>query len=242
MKNGKFRIKKRFKVLFVLIIAILVYLSISALYSRIFYRDVEKITVEEIKFKNDKLKISLNKANPNAILVDGEGRYYHKGLYLTDNKFKEIKYTSKGSAAWGCYMHSNLSKGQRRNGLDCSGFTTWALYNGGFDPGDIGAHGKSDDYDLNSLDKEKTLTKKLSLSGKIKAGDLLGEVTRTDGHSAMVVGIDKNYYYVAEELWEYPLGLNINKYKKETFHNHFETVNLMDSYYKKQGKYTDMWY
>ena len=72
--------------------------------------------------------------------------------------------------------------------------------------------------------------------------DLLGEVTVSEGHSALVVGIDNDYYYVAESLWISPLGVNINKYKKGDVHKYFETVNLMDSYYKKQGNYTAMWY
>lgn len=176
------------------------------------------------------------------LIADGEGRFYHNGLYLTSSKYKEIKKVVKGPKPWGCYMYSKPSKGMRRNGLDCSGFTTWALHNGGFDPKDLPARGKNAEYDLNSLGKEKVLTYDLSISNKIKAGDFLGEVSSSEGHSAIIVGIDKNYYYVAESLWHFPLGVNINKYKKENLYKNFETVNLMDSYYKKDGKYSNMWY
>ena len=72
--------------------------------------------------------------------IDGEGRYYKKGLYLSEDKFATIKKSSRGKPAiWGNTL-LELSTGKyRKNGLDCSGFVTWALYNGGFDPGDIGA-------------------------------------------------------------------------------------------------------
>ena len=130
----------------------------------------------------------------------------------------------------------------RANGLDCSGFTTWVLYNGGFDIGDFGAHGKRDERDLNSFGDEVKLTYDVSVSDKIKAGDLLGEVSVSEGHSAIVVGVDKNNYYVAESLWISPLGVNINTYRKSSLYKHFETVNLMDSYYKKDGNYSAMWY
>lgn len=175
--------------------------------------------------------------------VDGEGRYYHKGLYLSYEKTKDIKYSLKGPAPWGCSIYSNPSKGNRQNGLDCSGFTTWVVYNGGFDIEDLGAYGGSKNYkNLNDVGEEHKLTKELALSNRIKAGDLLGEVSVSEGHSAIVVGIDKDYYYIGESLWISPYGVNINKYKKEELHKYFETVNLMDSFYKNDGNYTSMWY
>lgn len=176
--------------------------------------------------------------------VDGEGRFYHKGLYLTSSKFDvlDYNYVDKGPAVWGCSMYSRPSKGMRSNGLDCSGFTTWVVYNGGFDIEDLAAHGgDSSIYNLNDIGKEVLLTDEIAMSGKIKAGDLLGEVTVSEGHSAIVVGVDKNNYYVAESLWISPLGVNINTYKKSELADYFETVNLMDDYYKKQGNYTAMW-
>ena len=180
---------------------------------------------------------------PYSLVVDGEGRYYHKGLYLSEDKYADIKPSYKGPAMWGCSIYSKPSKGNRSNGLDCSGFTTWAVLNGGFDIGDLAAHAGNDAaQNLNDYGKEVQLTQEVAMSNKIKAGDLLGEVTVSEGHSALVVGVDDDYYYVAESLWISPLGVNINKYKKSEFHKHFETVNLMDKYYKKQGNYTAMWY
>lgn len=173
--------------------------------------------------------------------IDGEGRFYHKGLYLTKDKYSVISRSDKGPNPWGCMIYSRPSKGMRANGLDCSGFTTWALYNGGFDVGDLGARSIYPSYDLNSFGEEVRLTKEISFSDKIKAGDLLGEVSSSEGHSAIVVGVDKDNYYVAESLWIRPLGLNINTYSRNELYKSFETVNLMDSYYKKDGNYTSMW-
>lgn len=175
--------------------------------------------------------------------VDGEGRFYHKGLYLDDSKFEQLEYIDKGPNPWGCMIYSRPSKGMRTNGLDCSGFTTWAIYNGGFDIEDLGAFGgDSSIYNLNEVGEEVALTREVALSGKIKAGDLLGEVSVSEGHSALVIGVDSNNYYVAESLWISPLGLNVNTYKKSELSNYFETVNLMDGYYEKNGNYTAMWY
>ena len=175
--------------------------------------------------------------------VDGEGRYYHKGLYLSESKFSSIEASDKGPAIWGCPLYSRPAKATRNNGLDCSGFTTWVVLNGGFDIGDLPANSGGDSSnDLNGVGEEVQLTYEVAMSDKIKAGDLLGEVTKSEGHSAIVVGVDDDNYYVAEALWISPLGVNINTYSKETFADNFETVNLMDSYYKKQGNYTDMWY
>ena len=83
--------------------------------------------------------------------ADGEGRYYHKGLYLSEDKFKDIKVSYKGPAIWGCPLtnlqdHNRYKPGAKMpNGLDCSGFVTWSLYNSGLDVGDIGA-GINDKY------------------------------------------------------------------------------------------------
>lgn len=78
--------------------------------------------------------------------VDGEGRYYHKGLYLDTSKYKDIEASLFGSAMWNCKLMSyeddppNFVSGVKYpNGLDCSGFVTWALFNGRFDIGDRGA-------------------------------------------------------------------------------------------------------
>ena len=70
-------------------------------------------------------------------IVDGEGRYYKRGLYLADSKFEGISSTWKGPAIWGCPLmnleddpESSYYPGQMRgNGLDCSGFIRYASKN-----------------------------------------------------------------------------------------------------------------
>lgn len=36
--------------------------------------------------------------------IDGEGRYYHKGLYLSEDKYKDIGPRKDGPAMWGCNL------------------------------------------------------------------------------------------------------------------------------------------
>lgn len=170
--------------------------------------------------------------------VDGEGRYHHKGLYLSIDKYETIKGSLLGPKMWGCKM-TNLEPDEPffirgvkyPNGLDCSGFVTWALLNGGFDVGDIGA------YQLPTIGKLKVLTKKIINSDTIKVGDLLN----FKGHIALIVGIDNDNFYVAESLNNLG-GLVVKKYSKTKISNTFTYVILMDKVYKNDGNITNMWY
>ena len=170
--------------------------------------------------------------------VDGEGRYYHKGLYLSIDKYEAIKGSLLGPKMWGCKM-TNLEPDEPffirgvkyPNGLDCSGFVTWALLNGGFDIGDIGA------YQLPTIGELKTLSKQLINSNTIKVGDLFN----FKGHIALLVGIDNDNFYVAESLNDIG-GLVIKTYSKSKITNTFKYVILMDKVYKNDGNITNMWY
>lgn len=174
--------------------------------------------------------------------VDGEGRYYHTGLYLNNSRTKNITNISTGPASWGCKMYNNPAKRDMRNGLDCSGFVSWALLNGGYDPGDIGA-GITNVYDLTDTGVKKTLSNSLTSGNSIKAGDLLWK-SAGGGHIAIIVGIDENNYYVAEALWDdYPeTGVIINTYSRKNIANKFKYIIFMDDYYKDEGDYTSLWY
>lgn len=176
--------------------------------------------------------------------VDGEGRYYHKGLYLDKSKYEDIEASLFGPAMWGCLMRSYeddppyyVPGGKYPNGLDCSGFVTWTLYNGGFDVGDIGAGESPGPGQLTDVGEFKKITKELINSGKIKVGDLFNFW----GHISIIVGIDENNYYVAESLNTYR-GLVVKKYSKKKVMNTFKYVVLMEDYYKGDGKLTNMWY
>ncbi len=171
--------------------------------------------------------------------IDGEGRYYHKGLYLDESRYSSIGKSRKGPGTWGCMVYSIPDHKKSRNGLDCSGFVTWALLNGGFNPGDIGA-GITKVKDLTDLGVKKKITSTLAKGNTIKVGDLLHN-RWSGGHIAIIVGIDSNYYYVAQAVWFDEVGVIINKYKKADLKNKFREVILMDKYYKKDGNLTNMW-
>lgn len=177
-----------------------------------------------------------------ASKIDGEGRYYHQGLYLHSSRFKGLANSNQGPQSWGCNMYSKPSHGVRRNGFDCSGFISWVLLNGGFDVGDIGA-GVTGAKDLTDIGKRTHFTAKLIKDGKVKVGDLLSSSGPGGGHIAIIVGEDDNNYYVAESLWYNPyIGVVIVAYSKKTIFNRYYWVMLMDSYYKEDGKLTKMWY
>lgn len=167
--------------------------------------------------------------------VDAEGRYYHEGLYLTKN---DIKYKDYGPAPWGCKIYERTRKAEMPNGLDCSGFITWALKQAGYDPGDVGAgvH-KNIKSDLDDLGIKKDLSE--NIKSDIKVGDLIG----FNGHIAMIIGIQSNKYYIVESYTDKGKNsLHIDEYSyKDLLNSKFKYVMLMDSYYKDNGKFNNMW-
>ena len=175
--------------------------------------------------------------------VDGEGRYYHEGLYLHSSRYKNIKYKAEGPKTWGCTMYNRVSHNRSANGLDCSGFITWVLVNGGFDPGDVGAGVSPGIKDLTDYGEKTIFNAKVIESGKVKVGDLLSSTGPGGGHIAMIVGEDSEYYYVTESLWTSPnVGVVILPYSKKNLFKRYYYVMLMDSYYKEDGKLTKLWY
>ena len=185
----------------------------------------------------------LNNYSP-YLYVDGEGRYYHRGLYLNKNKFNEIKSKFVGPAIWGCDLQNYTDWGPYvagqyyPNGLDCSGFVTWALLNGGFDIGDIGAGASEEHNDLDDLGKKVYITDELMNSGKVKVGDLIG----LNGHMAILAGWDDNYYYVAESL-NTTGGVVMTIVAKDDLVSNsiYEYIILMDDVYKEDGNYSTKW-
>ncbi len=179
-----------------------------------------------------------------AHVVDGEGRYYHQGLYLSDSKMENISPTFSGPAIWGCdlrnwedepYFGYYIGK-LMPNGLDCSGFVAWTLVNGGFDPGDIGAGENEGIYQMTDLGKFTPLDMDVINSGVIKVGDLFNYW----GHIAIIIGYDGEHYYVAESLPNFD-GVDVRIYTKEEAVNMFRFVVLMDDFYKEDGNYTEYW-
>ena len=176
--------------------------------------------------------------------ADGEGRYYHKGLYLSEDKFKDIKASHKGPAIWGCPLtnlqdHNRYKPGAKMpNGLDCSGFVTWSLYNSGLDVGDIGAGINDRHKDMSDVGEMHSLTYKYANSGDYKVGDVIARW----GHTALIAGKDSEYLYIAESLLK---GVRIEKvsYKNpnSSLYKYYAYINKMDKEYSKNDDYTDMW-
>ena len=176
--------------------------------------------------------------------VDGEGRYYHEGLYLNESKMENITLTYSGPAIWGCpltnwedepYFGFTVGK-LMPNGLDCSGFVAWTLVNGGFDPGDIGAGENEGIYQMTDLGEFTPLDMDVMNSGVIKVGDLFNYW----GHIAIIIGWDGEHYYVAESLPNFG-GVDVRVYTPQEAVHMFKFVVLMDKYYQEDGNYTEFW-
>lgn len=166
--------------------------------------------------------------------VDGEGRYYHTGLYLSNIKKDNIISSKYGPSIWGCDIYSKPIKTKIPNGLDCSGFVSWVLLNAGFDVGDRGAGiSKKKTNDLDDLG-EKIKIKESSIEN-IKVGDLLSY----DGHIGMLIGMDNNKYYIAEAL-DYDLHI-LTMTKKDLLNSLWTYFINLDELYKSDGKLNNMW-
>ena len=160
--------------------------------------------------------------------VDGEGRYLHKGLYLSEDDYKDIKSSRQGPTMWGCPMYEETRKATVSHGIDCSGFITWAFTNAGYEVDDLGAS------DLFKLGTKKVFTND-DVWNEIKVGDLVGK----NGHVGILAGINDNKYYIAESL---DYDLHILEYtKKELLDSYLKFFILMDDYYKEEGNLTTYW-
>ena len=177
-------------------------------------------------------------------LVDGEGRYYHKGLYLTDSKKADLKASFVGPSTWGCPLtnyddlYGWTIGAKYPNGLDCSGFVSWALYNSGIDVGDIGAGITPEKDDISDLGEMHKLTYDFVNNREFKVGDIIG----WDGHVALIAGIDDENIYIAESLSK---GVKIStfnyKNKYSALYRDYQYINTLDNVYISDGKDTDMW-
>jgi len=170
----------------------------------------------------------------NTPYADGEGRYYHKGLYLSSDKYNDIIASIYGPSMWGCEIYERPEDRMYYNGLDCSGYVTWLLLNAGYEPGDIGGgYGIVNEvFDCVDLGDAQYISE-LDFS-KIKAGDLIGY----SGHIGIILGIDDNNIYVGQEYHDMEcLTYSYDELKS----SRWEYIVLMDSYYQADGNYTNMW-
>ena len=178
--------------------------------------------------------------NSNKKGIDGEGRYYHEGLYLHSSRFKDLSSSLYGPGTWGCRFYSIPPALIQTNGLDCSGFVSWVMLNAGFDVGDLGA-GISAGKDLTDLGTRVRMTTALE-EGKVRVGDLLSQEAGGE-HIAIVAGLKDGYYFVAESLWYGTgyLGMVIRKYDKAEFIKNFYWLVDMSTFYESDGKLTNYW-
>ena len=175
--------------------------------------------------------------------VEGEGRYYKKGLYLGQTKENEIKTRMAGPASWGCPLMNYEDDGYRKpntlypNGLDCSGYVSWILYNAGLDLGDIGA-GASDEYDYTDVGELNYNSYDLLHSGRVKVGDLIG----WDGHIAVIGAMSDTKIYVTESLLP---GVIMDEYDYSSpysnFYSRYDYIIDMTNNYKGDGNLKKMW-
>ncbi len=182
--------------------------------------------------------------NGNHKIVDGEGRWYHKGLYLGTDKENSTQYRMNGPSSWGCNLLNWEDDGTRKpgeyypNGFDCSGYVSWVLYNGGLDPGDIGAGVSPGADDMTDLGELKYINYDLMHSGTVKPGDLIG----WDGHIAVIAWITDTNIYVTESLLP---GVVMDEYdisnRWSRFYSRYDYIIDMSSQYSGDGNYPNIW-
>ena len=185
--------------------------------------------------ENGRLSVK-NKSGQNA---DGEGRYYHEGLYLSESKYASIQKSVAGPMMWGGRLREySTDNGAIPNGLDCSGFICWCLKNGGFDFGDIGAGPDVGWPTLPDKGVSQKITMDLLNSHKVKAGDLIGK----DGHIAIIIGVTDDKIYVADTLY-YTRGTWVTEFTYKGLVNSYSFTHIYDmtESYGKEGNYTAMW-
>ncbi|GJH41677.1 hypothetical protein RCZ04_22270 [Capnocytophaga sp. HP1101] len=153
-------------------------------------------------------------------IYDYVGRYTKKGLFL--NEIKDANGTHK---PWGKLVptHPKFDRSQVKglgdnyeNGLNCSSFVTWALYNGGAVEGiDVNTLNKYIAANYPEFPNAYTVTLKQGIDN-IRVGDLIGF---NKAHIAMVIGVKGNHiiYASAEGGSVHPgEGLRYRYFDKQT--------------------------
>ena len=140
---------------------------------------------------------------------------------------------------WGCQIYDQFISKMNMNGFTCSGFVTWAMYNGGYDVGDVGA-GDFAQYndDLSDMGPHHQITTEYMTNGNFKPGDFIGR----NGHAALIIGVDENYVYTAESL---PAKLKVYTYERYNGivkdDNLTYVIEMSDIYPNGDGFWTWMW-
>lgn len=146
---------------------------------------------------------------------DDLGRYRKVGLNIANDK------------AWGCNIGGWLQ------GMDCTNFVEWAFYQNGI---------KTHPYTKGHNDT-------ISIASALRVGDLLFTPCEIDceekvyglSHLGIIIGVDENYFYVAESTTGSINAIVVTKWDKNNMpkKGKFSWAKIWD--YGMDGNVTDMW-
>ena len=166
------------------------------------------------------------------------GGHFHtyNGYYDGGDSFMGV------SDKWGCNVKMAFggTDAQKNGvnypfGMDCSGFVTWSIYNGGYYTGDSSQELRfaTNTSMLKSIGGVSVSSVKIkNAKGKVKPGD----IAYKSGHVGLVVEVHDSYLMIAEEA-SYKKGLIVSKVK----YNRFTDIVLMDNFYENYKKNSPMW-
>ena len=169
-------------------------------------------------------------------------------LYLTNYKYKIAyswggKHLEKGlNTNWGCrtsVVKDQCTKSLGGNtcelGLDCTGFTSWAFYQAGFDKSIIRTSSQSTGNwgNFDALKHRYSFRNNQDMVDLIKPGDIV----HTEGHVGIVIGVSSDTLQVANEVG--PIMVTIIKKSNGNSINSqhsFDNFVLFDDYFTMYGK------
>lgn len=150
-----------------------------------------------------------------------QGHFYEKGLFLNSSNgwgcsIERKKENTATSENLGFYKGSTYP-----NGLDCSGFVTWSLYNGGVNVGNR--------YSSSLHDPEKEIVIANAIESDLQVGDVLWK----EGHVGIVFEKNEHHILVAEEAGRAggTSGIRVTSYSDfDDFkqRNSFKTITSME--------------
>jgi len=140
------------------------------------------------------------------------GRYEKVGLNIGNDK------------AWGCSVSGYTQ------GMDCTNFVYWALINGGLS--------------RNIVRPQSSAVSLRDNVDRVGVGDFLltlsnGSVSWTYSHTAMIIGEDDSYFYVAESKGTGTRMIKLAKASLPSKNQEYGMVSI--GQYPSEGKVTNMW-
>ena len=163
------------------------------------------------------------------------GKYLKKGLNPEWGCAKYTMLTDKNELKCGTVINSGSQICNA--GLDCTGFTSWAFFQAGFDKSIIRTSSQSTALWGNfnaSKYKYAFSSSNIFYANQIKPGDLVW----SEGHVGIVIGVDENTVQIANEPG--PIGTTIIKKTggRVSGNWYFTHFVLFDEFYKMYGSNT----